>query len=177
MEVPELYDISIEQLEVWEEANVRKREVLLNIEDLAGNIKKFGVQSPLLVWEKKKNEKYMIFSGQRRYEASKLADLDTIPCLVYKTMTVTQAKVLSFSENMYREDMTMEDKSNATRELFEKFKDMDKVAKEGLAVLLGYSSIAGMGRIDMKKLKEMKLLSSNKGKYKADLSLLGLSKN
>ncbi|MBI1663568.1 MAG: ParB/RepB/Spo0J family partition protein [Nitrosopumilus sp.] len=147
MEVPELYDIPIEQLEVWEEANVRKRDVLLNIEDLAGNIKKFGVQSPLLVWEKKKNEKYIIFSGQRRYEASKLADLDTIPCLVYKTMTVTQAKVLSFSENMYREDMTMEDKSNATRELFEKFKDMDKVAKEGLAVLLGYSSIAGMGRL------------------------------
>ena len=57
MEVPELYDIPIEQLEVWEEANVRKTDVLLHIEDLAGNIKKFGVQAPLLVWKKHKSKK------------------------------------------------------------------------------------------------------------------------
>ena len=127
-DVPELYDIPIEQLEVWEEANVRKMDVLLHIEDLAGNIKKYGVQSPLLVWEKEKNKKYLIFSGQRRYKASKIANIKSIPCLVYKTMSVTQAKILSFSENMYRADMTIEDKSTATRELFDKFKNMDKVA-------------------------------------------------
>lgn len=129
-EIPELWDIPIEQLEVWKEANVRKTGVLLHIEELAGNIKKFGVQSPLLVWEKKKDEKYLVFSGQRRYEACKIASVDTVPCLVYKNITLTQAKILSFSENMYREDMTMEDKSNATRELFEKFKDMGKVANQ-----------------------------------------------
>lgn len=127
-DIPKLYDIPIEQLEVWEEANVRKMDVLLNIEDLAGNIKKYGVQSPLLVQEEEKNKKYFIFSGQRRYEASKIVNMETIPCLVYKNMSVTQAKILSFSENMYRADMTIEDKSIATRELFDKFKNMDKVA-------------------------------------------------
>jgi len=83
---------------------------------------------PLLVKEEIKNKKYLIFSGQRRYEASKIAQIDTIPCLVYKNMSLIQAKILSFSENMYREDMTMEDKSTATRELFAKFKNMEKVA-------------------------------------------------
>ena len=127
-EIPQLYDIPIEELEVWKEANVRKTDVLLHIEDLAGNIKKFGVQSPLLVLEKEKNKKYLVFSGQRRYEASKIANMKTIPCLVYKSMSETQAKILSFSENMYRADMAIEDKSTATRELFDKFKNMDKVA-------------------------------------------------
>lgn len=127
-EIPELYDIPIDELEIWKEANVRKMDVMLHIEDLAGNIKKYGIQSPLLVWEEEKNKKYLIFSGQRRYEASKIANMESIPCLVYKTMSVTQAKILSFSENMYRADMTIEDKSTATRELFDKFKDMDKVA-------------------------------------------------
>ena len=127
-EIPQLYDIPIEELELWKEANVRKTDVLLHIEDLAGNIKKFGVQSPLLVLEKEKNKKYLVFSGQRRYEASKIANMKTIPCLVYKSMSETQAKILSFSENMYRADMTIEDKSTATRELFDKFKNMDKVA-------------------------------------------------
>ena len=59
MEVPQLYDIPIEQLEVWDEADVRKTDVLLHIEELAGNIKKFGVQSPLLVWEKKRLERHL----------------------------------------------------------------------------------------------------------------------
>lgn len=128
-ETPELHAIPIEQLDVWEDANVRKMDVLLRIDELAGNIKQYGVQSPLLVKEKEKNKKYFIFSGQRRYEASKIAGIESIPCLVYKNISLTQAKILSFSENMYRADMTMEDKSHATRELFTKFKNMEKVAK------------------------------------------------
>ena len=126
---PELHVIPIEQLDVWEDANVRKMNVLLRIDELAGNIKQHGVQSPLLVKEKEKNKKYFIFSGQRRYEASKIAGIESIPCLVYKNISLTQAKILSFSENMYRADMTMEDKSHATRELFTKLKKMERVAK------------------------------------------------
>lgn len=126
---PELFDIPIEQLELWQEANVRKTDVLLNIEDLAGNIKEYGVQVPLLVKEKEKNKKYLVFSGQRRLEASKIAKIEEIPCFVFKDISVTEAKILSFSENLYREGMTMEDKSSAANELFKKFKDMGKVAR------------------------------------------------
>ncbi|MEM3171939.1 MAG: ParB/RepB/Spo0J family partition protein [Candidatus Nitrosotenuis sp.] len=126
---PELRSIPIDQLELWEEANVRKSEVLLNIEDLAGNIKRYGVQVPLLVKEKTPKAKYLIFSGQRRFEAAKLAGLEKIPCFIFREITLTEAKILSFSENLYREGMTMEDKSHAANELYKKFKDMEKVAR------------------------------------------------
>lgn len=125
---PVLYDIPIEQLELWEEANVRKTDVLLNIEDLAGNIKEYGVQVPLLVKEKEKDKKYLVFSGQRRLRACEIAGESPIPCFVFKNITLTEAKILSFSENLYREGMTMEDKSRAANELFKKFRDMEKVA-------------------------------------------------
>ena len=125
---PELYDIPIEDLELWKEANVRKQNVLLNIEDLAGNIKKYGVQLPLFV-KKKELHKYLIFSGLRRFEASKIADIETIPCFVFKDITLTEARILSFSENLYREGMTIDDKSRAANELFKKFRNEEKVAK------------------------------------------------
>ena len=48
--------------------------------------------------------------------------------------------------------------------------------KEGLAILLGYAKAWSMTSIDFPKLKEMKLISNKNGKWKADLSLLGLSK-
>ena len=125
---PELYDIPIEDLELWKEANVRKQEVFLNIEDLAGNIKRYGVQVPLLV-KKKDKHNYLIFSGQRRFEASKIAGLDELPCFVFENITLTEAKILSFSENLYREGMTIDDKSRAANELFKQFQNEEKVAK------------------------------------------------
>jgi ParB/RepB/Spo0J family partition protein len=128
-ENPDLKNIPITQLELWEEANVRKTDVLLNIEDLAGNIMKYGIKVPLLVKEKIPNQKYLIFSGQRRFEAAKIAKLEKIPCFIFRKITLTEAKILSFSENMYRESMTMEDKSHAANELYKIFKDMEKVAR------------------------------------------------
>jgi len=48
--------------------------------------------------------------------------------------------------------------------------------KEGLAILLGYSQAASMTSVGFKKLRDMKLITVSKGKWKADLSLIGLSK-
>ena len=126
---PELWDTPIEQLELWKEANVRKTDVLLNIEELAGNIKRYGVQVPLLVKVVERNKKYLVFSGQRRLKACEIAGVSLIPCFVFKNITLIEAKILSFSENLYRESMTMDDKSLAASELFKKFKNMGKVAR------------------------------------------------
>ena len=123
---PKLEDIKLEKLELWYDANVRKSEELTNIENLAGNIRKNGLRVPLLV--KKKNNKYMVFSGQRRLLACQIAQIHTVPCFVFNDIDLTDARILSLSENLYREAMTMEDKSNAARALFEKFGDMDEVA-------------------------------------------------
>src|SRR2546425_6164702 len=124
---PKLHFIPRERLELWREANVRYSEALLNIEELAGSIKKHGVLVPLLVKEEEPRKKYLVFSGQRRFEACKIAELPEIPCFVFKNINANEAKILSFSENLFREAMTAEDKSRAAVELFNKFMDMDKV--------------------------------------------------
>ena len=58
--------IPIKKLKVWVEANVRKNNAKTDIDDLAGNIKENGIQSPLFV--KPSRSMYQIFAGQRRYK-------------------------------------------------------------------------------------------------------------
>ena len=118
--------IPLEQLELWEEANVRKHDALQNIEDLAGSIQRNGLRMPLFV--KKGENNYLVFSGQRRLEACRIARLEEVPCFVFEKISLIDARILSLSENLYRESMTKEDKSRAAVLLFEYFKDIDKVA-------------------------------------------------
>ena len=126
MKNPKFRMISRSDLELWEDANVRKNEVLTNIEDLAGSIKKNGLRMPLMV--KQENGRYLVFSGQRRLIACNAAKVREIPCLVFTDIDLTKARILSLSENIYREAMTKEDKSAAARTLFEKFKNISSVA-------------------------------------------------
>ncbi len=122
------FDVPVDQCELWVEANVRKSEVLLNIEELVGSVRKRGILVPLLAKYDDSKKKYLVFSGQRRLEAAKLAPLKEVPCFIFKDIDLTTAKILSLSENLYREAMTEDDKSRAAVELFKKFKNMERVA-------------------------------------------------
>ena len=122
-----LEDISIEKLELWEEANVRKNDVMENIADLVTSIKRNGVCSPLLV--KPNNGTYAIFSGQRRFEAAKIGNVSPLPCYVFETISLKEAIMLSLSENVLREAMTKEDKSAAASKLLEQYESIKKVAE------------------------------------------------
>ena len=113
-------------MELWSDANVRKSEVLTNIEDLAGNIRKNGLRVPLLA--KQRDGRYLVFNGQRRMLACKDAKIKKVPCFVFDDIKLADAQVLSLSENLYREAMTKADKSSAAKTLFEKFKDLRRVA-------------------------------------------------
>ena len=120
-------EIELEKLELWDEGNVRKSDVLVNIDDLVGSIKENGLCTPLLV--NKKKSRYLVFSGQRRLKASRIAKLNIIPCFVFDDIDVKDAQVLSLSENLYREGLTMEDKSKAANELHKLFNNITKVAE------------------------------------------------
>ena len=126
MKDPEFKTIPTSDLELWQDANVRKHEVFNNIEDLIGNVKKNGLRVPLLV--KPKNGRYLVFSGQRRLIACRAAKLEKIPCFVFAGIDLTDARVLSLSENLYRQSMTKEDKATAAKNLFQKFKNITRVA-------------------------------------------------
>ena len=126
MKNPKFRMIPSSDLELWEDANVRKNEVLANIEDLTGSIKKNGLRMPLMV--KPEDGRYLVFSGQRRLIACNAAKVHEVPCLVFTDIDLTKARILSLSENLYREAMTKEDKSIAAKSLFETFRNIARVA-------------------------------------------------
>lgn len=137
--------LDILKLDLWEEVNVRKRGARVDIDDLVGNIKENGLLAPLLV--KKNGDRYQVFSGQRRLLACTKAGMTRIPCRIFTDITEEKARVLSLSENIYRRDMDIEDRTNAVALLLHSFGDKNEVARVlGISVqtvynYLGYSAL------------------------------------
>tara|TARA_B100001250_G_scaffold396707_1_gene402991 strand:+ start:5664 stop:6509 length:846 start_codon:yes stop_codon:yes gene_type:complete len=73
------------------------------LEELTSSIKKQGVLSPILVRELGLNE-FEVIAGERRLRASKMAGLDTIPCLVDQKKD-QDALISALIENLQREDL------------------------------------------------------------------------
>lgn len=119
--------LPLKKLKVWSSVNVRKTDAYVGIEDLTDNIKEIGIQLPLIVVKAGKN--YRIVSGQRRYIAAGKAKLKEVPCIIRKDLDdPVKATIFSFSENVYRQDMTEEDKANAAYTLLQKLKSEEEVA-------------------------------------------------
>ena len=73
------------------------------LEELTASIKKQGVLSPILVRELGLNE-YEVIAGERRLRASKMAKLETIPCLIDQKQD-QDALISALIENLQREDL------------------------------------------------------------------------
>lgn len=72
------------------------------IEALAESIKEHGVLQPIVVVQD--GDKYKIVAGERRYRASKLAGLKTIPAIV-RSLDAQNRLEMSIIENAQREDL------------------------------------------------------------------------
>lgn len=86
------------------------------LKELADSIKVHGVIQPIIV--NKTGDRYIIVAGERRFRASKLAGLKTIPAIV-KNYTEQQIKEISLLENIQREDLNPIEVANAMKELLE----------------------------------------------------------
>lgn len=86
------------------------------LKELADSIKIHGVIQPIIV--NKTGDRYIIVAGERRFRASKLAGLKTIPAIV-KNYTEQQIKEISLLENIQREDLNPIEVANAMKELLE----------------------------------------------------------
>ena len=86
------------------------------LKELADSIKVHGVIQPIIV--NKTGDRYIIVAGERRFRASKLAGLKTIPAIV-KNYTEQQIKEISLLENIQREDFNPIEVANAMKELLE----------------------------------------------------------
>lgn len=112
-------------------AQIRTRELEEGIPELAANIRKIGVLQPILVRPSVEEPgKYEIILGQRRYLASIAAGKSTIPGVVANVPDTDEAKVLSLSENLMRQEPSTRDYIDACTHLFHKYGDVELVAKQ-----------------------------------------------
>jgi ParB family transcriptional regulator, chromosome partitioning protein len=88
------------------------------LNELANSIKTHGVIQPIVV--NKEENGYLIIAGERRWRASKLAGLDTVPCII-KNYTERQIKEISIIENLQREDLNPIEAARAIKQLMDEY--------------------------------------------------------
>ena len=117
------------------------------LEELAESIRQFGVLQPILV--QKKNGRYEIIAGERRWRASRKAGLTEIPAIV-REYSNQEAVELSLIENIQREDLNPIEEARAFKRLLDEF----GLRQEDLAVRVSKSRTAITNSIRLLKLDE-----------------------
>ena len=87
---------------------------------LAASITENGLLQPIAVRPKRLGTGYLIFAGDRRWRAARLAGLDEVPVLI-KDVTDEQAAALALIENLQREDLDPIEVAEGCRQLIEKY--------------------------------------------------------
>jgi len=109
--------IPLSQLDLGEK-NVRHRDITADIDELAYSMDKFGLQQPIIV--EAKDGRFEIITGQRRYYAAKQLGWPFLPARRAKvSLSELDAKVVSFSENVQRRELSPGDKADACAYLLE----------------------------------------------------------
>ncbi len=88
------------------------------LNELAGSIKTNGVIQPLIVREGKNG--YELVAGERRWRASRIAGLKTVPCIV-RDFDDRQNAIVAIIENMQREDLNPIEEAKGLRAMTEKY--------------------------------------------------------
>src|SRR5690554_74149 len=89
------------------------------LEELAESIKAQGVMQPIVV-RQIGPEKYEIIAGERRWRATQLAGVDTIPAVI-RDVTDEAAIAMALIENIQREDLNPIEEAVALKRLQDEF--------------------------------------------------------
>ncbi len=100
------------------------------LKELASSIKEQGVIQPIIVH--KAGSGYELIAGERRWRASRLAGLKTVPALV-KEATKRELLEMALIENIQREDLNALEAAEAYKRLQDEF----KLTQEDLARRVG----------------------------------------
>ncbi len=98
------------------------------LDDLACSIKVHGVIQPIVL-NQMEDGSYMIIAGERRWRASKIAGLKTVPSVI-KNYTERQIKEISIIENLQREDLNPIEAARAIKQLMDEYKLTQEVVSE-----------------------------------------------
>jgi len=98
----------------------RKVFRIVDIEKLSNSIKNHGLLQPITVRKHVEPGKYEIIAGERRFRASKMAGLKTVPVIV-KDFDDQKTLTLAIIENIHREDLSPIEEAEAYRQLINEF--------------------------------------------------------
>ncbi len=90
------------------------------LEELAQSIRTHGVMQPLVVTSSDEDGKFTLIAGERRWRASGIAGLKTVP-IVIKDVTPQAMLELAIVENVVRADLSPLEEANAYKQLIEDF--------------------------------------------------------
>jgi ParB family chromosome partitioning protein len=94
------------------------------LKDLSASIKEHGVIQPIIV--KEVNNSYVIIAGERRFRASKMAGLKTIPAIV-RQYEKSKMIELALIENLQRADLSAVEEAKAYNQIM---RELDLTQKE-----------------------------------------------
>ncbi len=119
------------------------------LEELANSIRIHGVLQPIVVV--RKNSKFLIVAGERRYRASKLVGLEKVPAVVRELSDQNRLE-LSLIENIQRDNLNVLEMAEAYLKLREQF---NLTAKEIGERVGGRSESAVLNTLRLLKLPQI----------------------
>ncbi len=106
-----------------------------SLQELANSIKEHGIIQPLVL--RRLGDKYEIIAGERRYKASKLAGLTSVPAIISMLDDKKSAEV-AIVENIQRKDLSAIEEAKSFKALLDK----GYLTQEELAKKMGLSQSA-----------------------------------
>lgn len=88
------------------------------LNELAESIRQYGILQPIVL--RKTADKYELVAGERRWRASRIAQLTTVPALV-RELTDQEMTAIALVENLQREDLNAMEEARAYRQLMDEF--------------------------------------------------------
>ena len=118
------------------------------LEDLANSIRAQGVMQPIII-RPVSDEMYEIIAGERRWQASQLAGLDSIPVIV-KDVSDEAAIAMALIENIQRENLNAMEEAIALKRLQDEF----ELTQQEVADAVGKSRSAVTNLLRLTKLTD-----------------------
>ncbi|MCK5646223.1 MAG: ParB/RepB/Spo0J family partition protein [Anaerolineales bacterium] len=117
------------------------------LRELADSIVEHGVLQPLIVTPSSEGKGYQLIVGERRWQAARLAGLETIPAIV-RDVTDQDQLVIALIENLQRADLNPLEAADGYKQLADEF----DLSHEAIAMRVGKSRTAISNTLRLLKL-------------------------
>lgn len=139
------------------------------LQELADSIKLYGVLSPILVRAAKLPGRFTVISGERRFRASHLAGLASIPAVVNQgDEALDRTLAIQLVENLQRDDLTPLERAQAIGAL----RDAHNLSIREIAEKLSISKSAVQRSLEILQLPDDLLVALREGAAESKVLLL-----